>query len=163
MVRPAKSPRRKAPKEISIHMSVAAFLRWAWPGDLPWTHFPAGEKRDARTGAKLKSMGLAAGWPDFVLLLPQGRVGFIELKAKGGTLSEAQVAFRDQAMANGHGYAVCTSVEEVEAAAARWLAKFGRSLNARTMAIQPVRPIPPLKLGEPTLRAARRTTAPTPS
>jgi hypothetical protein len=41
----------------------------ARPGVL-WSHFPSGESRDARTGAKLKHMGLQPGWPDFIIIVP---------------------------------------------------------------------------------------------
>lgn len=129
-----RSPARPKPKEISLHMSTAAYLRHAWPEHLPFTHFPAGELRDARTGAKLKAMGLAAGWPDFILMLPRGQVGFIELKASGGVLSDAQAAFRDACIANGHGHGTARSLEEVEQIITRWLAAFG--LTPRATIIQ---------------------------
>ena len=116
--------------EIALHMSTAAFLRRAWPEDLPWTHFPAGEVRDKATGGKLKQMGLAPGWPDFIFILPRGQCGFLELKAKGGTLSDAQILFRDLAMAAGCGYAVCRSLDEVEETLSRWLGMFDRRLRA---------------------------------
>lgn len=125
---------RKAPKEIGLHMSVAAYLRRAWPEHLPWTHFPAGELRDARTGGKLKAMGLAAGWPDFILMLPRGQVGFIELKRAGGSMSDAQADFREACIANGHGHAVCRSLEEVEAVVTRWLGAFDLTPRARIVA-----------------------------
>jgi hypothetical protein len=125
-----RRPAKPKTKEISLHMTAAAFLRHAWPGDLPWTHFPAGEKRDARTGAKLKAMGLAAGWPDFILLLPNGQAAFLELKASAGSLSDPQIEFRQKATALRCGYAVCRSLDEVEATLTRWLALFNRKLNA---------------------------------
>lgn len=128
------TPRRKK-TELSLHMSAAAFLRWAWPSDLPWTHFPAGEQRDARTGAKLKAMGLAPGWPDFLLVLPNGQLAGIELKAAGGALSQAQIATRDRFIALKCGFAICRSVDEVEATLAKWLSHFpGYALRARTRA-----------------------------
>ncbi len=127
-----RRPAKPKTKEISLHMSTAAFIRYAWPGDLPWTHFPAGEKRDARTGAKLKAMGMAAGWPDFIFLLPNGQAAFLELKASSGSLSDGQIEFRHKATALNCGFAVCRSLDEVEATLTRWLALYGRKLNATT-------------------------------
>lgn len=124
--------RRNPTTEIGLHMSVAAFIRVAWPEQLPWTHFPAGEKRDARTGAKLKAMGLAAGWPDFLFVLPNGLLATIELKKPGGRTSEAQDDFAEKAQACGCGVAVCYSVEDVQAVLTRWLELFGLKLRAKT-------------------------------
>ena len=42
------------------------------------------------------------GWPDISLLMPCGRVLFIELKSKGGRLSEEQRQAKLQFMALGH-------------------------------------------------------------
>lgn len=115
-------------------MAVEQFLRVAWPDDLPYTHFPAGEARDERTGGKLKRMGLKAGWPDFQFILPKGQVGFIELKKPGESLSDVQIAFRSQAIALGCGYRVARSVDDVEQILGGWLALYGRSLRARISA-----------------------------
>lgn len=120
--------------EHHLHMASAGFLRRAMPDAIPWSHFPAGEKRDLRTAQKLKAMGLNAGWPDFVLVLPTGKLGAIELKAPKGRPSEAQVAFRERCVALGGWYAECRSVEEVEATLIRWLDPFGIKLRARLVA-----------------------------
>lgn len=134
MRRPAAHPLKKPrQKEVSLHMSVAAYLRHAWPADLLFFHVPNGEQRDARTGAKLKAMGALAGVPDFALHLPRGQVGYIELKTAAGALSETQLAFRESCIAHGHGHAVCRSLDEVEATITRWLAAFGREPRARTL------------------------------
>ncbi len=119
-------------KEISLHIPVATFLTYAWPDDLLWTHFPAGEKRDIKTAAKLKAMGLKPGWSDFIFVLPNGQLGKIELKTGTTPLSDDQIKVRDKAIALGCGYAVCRSLDEVEATLTRWLAKFGRKLKATT-------------------------------
>jgi len=68
--------------------------RWGHP-DWQFNHFPAGELRSVVTGARLKRMGLRPGWPDFILLSPAGMPHFLELKRKGGRMSEAQKAFAE--------------------------------------------------------------------
>jgi hypothetical protein len=127
---PATRVRRPPTKEISLHMSTAAFLRRAWPAELVFFHTPNGEQRDARTAGKLKGMGVLAGVPDFTFILPNGQAAFLELKARGGTLSEAQIAFRDRVVACGCGYATARSLDEVEQHLARWLACYGLKLRA---------------------------------
>lgn len=125
----------KAPqKEISLHMSVAAFLRRAWPAELPFFHVPNGEQRDLRTAGKLKAMGVRAGVPDFALHLPRGQIAYIELKVAAGKLSDAQREFREACLAHGHGYATCRSVDEVDTTITRWLGAFG--LKPRATLIQ---------------------------
>ena len=123
------------PKEVSLHFSVAAFIRVAWPEDLPWTHFPAGEVRDERTGAKLKAMGLGAGWPDFQFVMPNGQASFLELKRPNTRIhmSDAQIEVRQKLIGCGCGYSVCQSVDEVARTLERWLSLYGRKLRARTM------------------------------
>lgn len=125
----ATRSKRRSP-ERALHMTVEAFLRRAWPDHLPYTHFPAGELRDDRTAGKLKAMGLKPGWADFIFILPNGQAAFVELKASAGGLSDAQVAVRTR-LVNCHcGYAVCRSLDEVEATLTRWLAAYGLKLRA---------------------------------
>lgn len=134
---PATMARLAPQKEIGLHMQVAAFLRHAWPEHLPWTHFPAGERRDAKTGAKLKAMGLAPGWPDFLLVLPNGQLAGLELKRGSGVLSPSQIDIRDRFLAVHCGYATARSLDEVERVLSGWLALFQLKLRATTGARQP--------------------------
>jgi hypothetical protein len=121
----ARSKRRSP--ERALHMDVAAYLRHAWPADLHLSHFPAGEVRDKATAGKLKAMGLARGWPDFIAILPNGQAAFLELKAPGGSLSDEQKDLRRKFIALGCAYSVATSLDEVERIITRWLAAFGRA------------------------------------
>jgi hypothetical protein len=83
-----------APKEHIIQIAVAEHLRIRGNGLWAWTHFPAGELRNDRTGAKLKAMGLQAGWPDLIFISPDGRFHGLELKRPGKGLSADQAQFR---------------------------------------------------------------------
>lgn len=125
--------RRPGPKvsETSLHMQVAGYLRRAWPAHLPWMHYPAGEKRDVRTGAKLKAMGALAGVPDLIFIMPDKQIAFIELKRADGDLSQDQIKFRDRVRALGCAYVVCRSVEDVETTITRWLQVYGLVPTAR--------------------------------
>lgn len=118
-------------KELKLHKAVADFLERAWPEDLPWTHFPAGERRDPRTAAKLKRMGLKPGWPDFIFVLPNGQFAGLELKAPDGERSDEQTALHGTFERLRCGIATANSLEEVERHLTRWLSHFeGYELRA---------------------------------
>jgi hypothetical protein len=91
--RPRKAPPSR-PKEITLHCAVARLLRDHALPEWIWTHFPAGERRDVITGARLKRMGLQRGWPDCILVSPHGSVRFLEVKRQGESLSDAQEEIR---------------------------------------------------------------------
>ena len=83
-----------ASSEYQLHCAVVDTIkRWIMPGWL-FMHPASGETRDIVTAATLKKMGTCAGWPDLMLFGPSGEVCAIELKAKGGRLSEAQAAVK---------------------------------------------------------------------
>jgi hypothetical protein len=67
---------------------------------------------------------------DFLFVMPNGQAAFLELKAIGGTLSDAQIEFRGRVLACKCGYATARSIEEVETILSGWLALFGRKLLA---------------------------------
>lgn len=89
---------RRPPPAPEFHLQclVADILkRWHSPG-WRYEHIPLGEFRKKKTAARLKRMGVVAGWPDFILLSPDGgRVHFLELKRRGEKLSEDQAEFFD--------------------------------------------------------------------
>jgi len=61
-----------------------------------------------RQSSRAKTL-LTPGWPDIVLILPQGRVLFIELKGKRGRLTEEQKQMKLMFMAIGHQIHECRS------------------------------------------------------
>jgi hypothetical protein len=80
--------------ELAIHVSVVdAVRKFGWP-DALWFHVPNGEVRDPRTGAKLKAMGTRRGVADLVFIRPGAPPLFLELKARVGRQSAAQIEFR---------------------------------------------------------------------
>jgi VRR-NUC domain-containing protein len=93
-----------SPTEYQLHCAVVDTVkRWIMPGWI-FTHIASGEKRDQVTAARLKRMGVTAGFPDLILFGPHGEVCAIELKAKNGRLSEAQAAVKRHLEQAGHGY-----------------------------------------------------------
>jgi len=96
-----------SPSEFQLHCAVADTVRrWIAPHWI-FTHIASGERRDQVTAARLKRMGVTAGFPDLMFIGP-GRVCWIELKAKGGRLSAAQGDIAAHLLAAGHGY-LCSS------------------------------------------------------
>lgn len=101
-------------------MSVAKELRRFARDDWRWTHFPAGEERSKRVGAKLKRMGLQPGWPDFILISPEGHFHALELKRKGEDLNPNQSDFHYWLICHGIARAVCETIEQVVDALTAW-------------------------------------------
>jgi hypothetical protein len=112
---------RKAPvfRELGLHFAVAELLRnfCLWP---LWSHFPAGEERNPIVGAKLKQMGTARGWADFILIGPDGRAHFLELKRPGGKLSEDQEIFQAHCLAYKIEHCVAHDIDEVLCVLGEW-------------------------------------------
>lgn len=109
----------KRPEE-ALQRSVAAFLRVAAP-DLLWFHPANGGARSPAEAGIFKAMGVRAGTPDLVFVLPpHGSVGFVELKAGKGRLSDSQREFAEAATAAGAAWAACRSLEEVVATLTKW-------------------------------------------
>lgn len=109
-------------REFNLHVMVADVLERLATKGWQWTHLPFGEHRNPITGARLKRMGTKRGWPDFILLppmeivpnilAPERRVSlyprpcFLELKRKGGKLTEEQHELMLWMIANGYIYVV---------------------------------------------------------
>lgn len=112
--------------ERQLQRDVAAYLSAVLPpGQVLWYH-PMNEGKRGRVGqADFKLGGGLAGLADFVLIWPAAvpnahRVGFIELKAEKGRLSEAQRAFMARVMVLGHAYQVCRDLDAIAQALALW-------------------------------------------
>jgi hypothetical protein len=107
------------PTEFQIHGAVAEHLRLRAKPDVVWLHCANGERRDARTAAKLKYMGVLAGAAD-LLLWHNGASFALELKRPGGRLSDAQRAFAAR-FADAGGHTACAEgVDEALAALEGW-------------------------------------------
>jgi hypothetical protein len=109
-----------SPSEYQLHCAVVDVVRrWIMPNWI-FTHIASGERRDQVTASRLKRMGVTPGWPDLQFFGPQGQVCFVELKAKGGRLSEPQAAVASHLVAAGHGYLCSDSFEDIVATLKDW-------------------------------------------
>ena len=75
---------------------------------------PNGGKRNAMEAAKFKQMGVRAGFPDLILLVPNKTYHFcgIELKTKTGRQSEYQKEYQKEFEHMGAKYVVVRSLDE---------------------------------------------------
>lgn len=108
-------PAPRWPGETAFHLDV---IRW-WraleilDGTL-LIHVPNGGNRRPLEAAILKGMGVEPGVADLGLLLPRGRMAWIELKHGEGKLSAAQRVFRTRCLKLEHSFAVARDFHEVE-------------------------------------------------
>ena len=120
------TPRTRAPKERELHFSVARLIRTYGHPDWRFNHPGGGELRDARTGAKLKRMGLAPGRPDFECLSPMtperpgGLFHGLELRIGRHELSESQESFAAWCASNRVPFAVARSFPEALEVLGSW-------------------------------------------
>lgn len=77
-------------------------------------HSPNGGKRNAIEAAKFKQMGVRAGFPDLILLIPNRFYPFcgVELKTRTGRQSEHQKDYQKEFESIGAKYVVCKSLDE---------------------------------------------------
>ena len=87
----AKDFKKYEGKEDDLQAATAQFLRVQYPDILAF-HTPNGGHRLKSVAAKLKRQGVTPGVPDWLIIKPNGTFSglAIELKVKGGKLSEHQ-------------------------------------------------------------------------
>jgi hypothetical protein len=73
---------------------------------------PNGSSRDIREAVKLKATGLTKGASDLIVIAPNGKLMFIELKTDKGVQSEYQKEFEKRVTALGYEYHLIRSLEE---------------------------------------------------
>lgn len=117
--------------EQALHISAVAFMRRALPPNVVFLHPANGGRRTKAEAALFKAMGVTAGAPDLIFIMPNAQAAFMEFKAPKGALSGEQIDFRQRVIANGCGYAEVRTMEEVEATLIRWLAAYQLTLRAR--------------------------------
>jgi hypothetical protein len=135
MALPVRLPVRKRKQpERGLHLAVANFLRMALPddGEVLWWHTPNGGMRHKAEARLLKQMGTLAGIFEFTFVYC-GLARGIELKHESYP-SQAQRRVYRWAGRAGMQYAICRSVDEVQAALESW----SIPLRARTFGFGPV-------------------------
>ena len=116
----AKAKRGTPERTIQI-----AILRWARlvlpPGSVVAAikneEAPRSDEKYARARfqAARKVSGTLVGMPDLVCILPGGQTAWLEIKAPGGVVSDAQQGVHDRLRALGHVVGLATSIEAARA------------------------------------------------
>ncbi|MBS1725047.1 MAG: VRR-NUC domain-containing protein [Armatimonadetes bacterium] len=110
-----RKPRRRI--EDGIQASVVTYLRTVLPSDVLVQHVKNEGNRGGLAGIidgkRNKKMGVVAGFPDIICVLPAGKSLFFELKAPRGRPSPAQEDLWKRMAALGHTCAKVSSIDEV--------------------------------------------------
>ena len=114
---PKNSPLPGSWSRISVSLNCSATMRYLI-GNGPILR--PGKYRDIRTAAKLKGMGVRRGWPDFLLIAPDGHVHCLELKRKNASLTDDQESFMLWCIAHGVPHSVAHTIDEVLTVFACW-------------------------------------------
>lgn len=110
-IAPARA--RTAPSEGQLHRAVVKWLEWQEQlGRLTFAHVPNEGRRSRITGARLKALGMRAGFPDLVLFGHFG-CGVIELKSKDGKVRPNQIEWAARFDHFEIPHAICRSLEDV--------------------------------------------------
>lgn len=80
--------------ETAIHIAIVHWIKTVSPSTVFW-HTPNGGLRSKREAAKLRAMGTLPGVPDLTLICeaPGPCLAFLEIKAPGAYLTDAQTSF----------------------------------------------------------------------
>lgn len=100
-------------QESTLQIACVRWFRCQYPNLIIYA-VPNGGSRNVREAQRLKSEGVLAGVADLVVLLPQGKSIYIEMKVKGNRQTDNQKDFQKKAIALEHNYAVCYSFEEFQ-------------------------------------------------
>lgn len=114
---------RRIDREGPIHRAILEHLRRRFPAALvvhAANEVPLAGRNVARAIAKAKWNGMVPGFPDLMILLPDGECALFEVKAPGGALQPTQKAIISQLHGLGHRAAVVRSVDDVDACLTDW-------------------------------------------
>ena len=93
-----------------------------------WWHTPNSGRRSKAEAGVFKALGVRAGVPDLLFVLPPAaRLCAIELKAGRGGLSEEQEQFEADILRMGGEFALCRYLGQVQEALAGWGVRLARS------------------------------------
>ena len=110
---------RRVVSEHTLQVQVLEII--AYKGKRTYAFaIPNAGARGLATAARMKAEGLTAGVADLCVMLPGGKVGWLELKAAKGRQSPAQVAFEDICEVLGHPYATAHTLDGAITVLKQW-------------------------------------------
>ena len=98
-------------QESTLQTQCVKWFRLQYPNLIIYAT-PNGGSRNSIEAKRLKAEGVLAGVADLTVLLPHGKILYIEMKVKGNKQTPNQKTFQQKAEALGHTYYVCYSFEE---------------------------------------------------
>jgi hypothetical protein len=104
-------PKRDHNAEARQQAAIVDYVRWVAPEVIIF-HCANGGLRSKPEAARLKWMGVLAGVPDLILVLPAGRSAYWEVKTPKGGPSPEQKAFIDRLTVLGHSWGIVRSIED---------------------------------------------------
>jgi hypothetical protein len=109
--------------EDGLQRGICDMLMMAGRKDLVWFAVPNGGARSKIEAAIMKGLGVKAGAPDLLLVIPPaGRIAGLELKAPGKTPTPAQI-YMGKAIVDAGGYfADCDSIDKAIRILSTWRA-----------------------------------------
>ena len=108
--------------EHSLQVTVLAYLTYNARPNINVVAIPNAARRSLRLGARMKAEGLQSGVADLCIMLPGGRVAWLELKTDRGRQSLAQKGFEAKCKRLDHPYALARTLDEAIAALTQWKA-----------------------------------------
>jgi hypothetical protein len=108
--------------EHSLQVTVLDYLTYNAKPDIFWLAIPNAARRSLSLGARMRAEGLQAGVADLCIMLPGGKVGWLELKTDRGRQSIAQKGFEAKCKRLDHPYALARTLDEAIAALTQWKA-----------------------------------------
>ena len=114
---PTPRRKRRAHPEASIQRAIIMRLKLS---GIVCHHSPNAAKRSVNAGRRIKADGMITGWPDLTVIGPEGLVGFLEVKAPGGRLSDAQQDIKHMMHHMGQLWAVVHSQDEAVQTLQAW-------------------------------------------
>lgn len=97
--------------ETEIHKAVVQNLSARALPAVFWFHVPNDAKRSFATANRMRTMGMVAGVPDLIIL-KDGEVFGLELKAKGGRVQPSQLLAHAAMQEAGAKTAITTGLDE---------------------------------------------------
>ena len=101
-------------QESQLQQMCVRYFRYVYPQYVIYAT-PNGGSRNPVEAKRLKAEGVLAGVADLTVLLPNGRIIYIEMKVKGNRQTDNQKDFQQKAEALGYKYYVCYSFDEFKA------------------------------------------------
>lgn len=104
--------KRKDPLERDIQIAIMQYCDIALKQRGYFFHVPNGGHRHPAVAAKMKAEGVKRGVADICCMLPEGKVLWVEVKTRTGSMKPEQKAFKETCEKLGHTYVLVRSVNE---------------------------------------------------